>query len=177
MTVPLMILAVLSVVGGWVGLPHGVLWGDAFGHYLAPSVGVVHGEGHHLSAATVYTLMAIATGVGLVGIYAAYAIYLGSPATAESLAERLRGAYRLLWNKYYVDELYDAVILTPFSVLSRFCWKVIDDVLVDGIVNGVGGAVAFVGSSLRLLQTGNVQSYALATLIGAIGLLLVYVNV
>ena len=83
----------------------------------------------------------------------------------------------MLWNKYYVDEFYDAIVLTPFVAVANVCWKVIDNVFVDGIVNGAGRAVEFVGGALRMLQTGNVQNYALATLVGAICLLLAYVSV
>jgi NADH-quinone oxidoreductase subunit L len=177
MTAPLVILAALSVTGGYVGLPHGILWGDAFGRYLAPSLGALHGEEHHLAAGTVSLLMLAATVVALGGILVAYAIYLRAPGSADAIAERARGLYRILWNKYYVDELYDAVVLTPFVALSNVCWKVIDNVLVDGLVNGLGAAITFTGGALRMLQTGNVQSYALATLMGAICLLLVYASV
>ena len=172
MTFPLVVLAVLSVIGGYVGLPHGILWGDAFGHYLAPSLGALPGAGHHLSTATIYTLMALATAAGLTGIWAAYVVYLRSPGTADAAVERAPGVFRVLWNKYYVDELYDAVVLTPFAVVANVCWKVIDNIFVEGLVNGTGAAVRGIGGALRMLQTGNVQNYALAMLVGAIGLLL-----
>jgi NADH-quinone oxidoreductase subunit L len=176
MTTPLIILAVLSVVGGYVGLPAGWLWGDAFGHYLAPVIGAVHGEAHH-GGNTATILMIFTTAVGLAGIGAAWALYLRTPGSADAIAERLAGVYRVLWNKYYVDELYDAIILTPFAMAASFCWKFVDNVLVDGIVNGAGTAIRFIGGGLRMLQTGNVQNYALATLVGAICLLLVYANI
>jgi len=175
MTVPLMILAVLSIFGGSVGLPHGVLWGDAFGHYLEPSLGHLAHE-HHIADSTMWLLIAIATGVGFAGIFAAWALYLRSFGAADGIAERFRGVYRLLWNKYWVDELYDAIVLTPFALLANVCWKVIDNVFVEGLVNGSAAMVRGVGGAFRMLQTGNVQNYALATLVGAIGLLLVYVN-
>jgi NADH-quinone oxidoreductase subunit L len=140
-------------------------------------MGVVHGEGHHLAEGTVLGLMAVATAVGLAGIAVAWAMYLRSPGTADAIAERAQGLYRVLWNKYYVDEFYDAIVLTPFVAVANVCWKVIDNVFVDGIVNGAGSAIEFVGGALRMLQTGNVQNYALATLVGAICLLLAYVSV
>jgi len=73
-----------------------------------------------------------------------------------------------LWNKYYVDEIYNAIVIQPYIALSAFFWKQVDSVLIDGAVNGVGELVRYTGSRVRRLQTGNVQVYALAMLIGAV---------
>ena len=169
MTVPLVVLAVLATVGGWVGLPTGFLWGDRFGAYLAPSLAALpEAAGEHESGALLWVLILSATIVALAGISAAYAMY-GRPSQApERAAERVPGAYRLLWNKYYVDEIYNAIVIQPYIALSAFFWKQVDSVLIDGAVNGVGELVRYTGSRVRRLQTGNVQVYALAMLIGAV---------
>jgi NADH-quinone oxidoreductase subunit L len=169
MTVPLIVLATLAAVGGWVGLPEGFLWGDRFGEYLAPSLAALpHAEAHHESGATLLLLIGSATLVALAGIYAAYAVYGRTSDLAERVAAGMPGAYRVLWNKYYVDELYDALVIRPYTVLSRIFWQVVDTQIIDGAVNGVGELVRYIGSRVRRLQTGDVQAYALALLVGAI---------
>ena len=169
MTIPLMVLAVLSIVAGWIGLPHGVLWGDQFGHYLAPVLAPRDALGHHeISGGTVLLLTLVTTAVALGGIFLAYSFYLKSPGTADRLAERFRGVYVLLWNKYWIDELYDRLIITPYVIVSKFFWKVVDAMLIDGVVNGTGILVGKTSDAWRRLETGNVQHYAAAMLVGAV---------
>ena len=169
MTVPLMILAVLSIVAGWVGLPHGILWGDAWGHYLAPVLAPHDALGHHeIAGSTVLLLTLVTTGVALGGIGLAYSFYLKSPGTADRLAERFHGIYVLLWNKYWIDELYDRLFITPYVIFSKFFWKVVDSMLIDGVVNGVGVAVGKTSDVWRRFETGNVQHYAAAMMVGAV---------
>jgi NADH-quinone oxidoreductase subunit L len=173
MTVPLIVLAVLAAVGGWVGLPTGFLWGDRFGAYLAPSLAALPAAaGEHESGALLWVLILSATTVALAGISAAYALYGRPSDAAERAAERAPGAYRLLWNKYYIDELYDAIVIQPYVALSAFFWKQIDSLLIDGAVNGIGELVRATGNRVRRLQTGNVQVYAFAMLIGAVCVIL-----
>ncbi|MBY0275722.1 NADH-quinone oxidoreductase subunit L [Candidatus Binatia bacterium] len=166
MTIPLMVLAVLSIVAGWVGLPHGILWGDAWGHYLAPVL--ASHEAHEIAGSTVLLLTLVTTGVALGGIFLAYSFYLKSPGTADRIAERFHGIYVLLWNKYWIDELYDRLFITPYVIVSKFFWKVVDAMLIDGVVNGVGVAVGKTSDVWRRLESGNVQHYAAAMLIGAV---------
>jgi NADH-quinone oxidoreductase subunit L len=169
MTVPLVILAALSIVGGWIGLPANFLWGNRLTPYLAPSLGhLPHVEDSDPSALTVKLLMLGATAVALTGIYVAYAMYGRRSQAPERLAAEAPGAYRTLWHKYYVDELYDAIAIRPYVALSRWFWQVIDSQIIDGAVNGVGELMRWLGSRLRRLQSGDVQAYALAMLIGAI---------
>jgi NADH-quinone oxidoreductase subunit L len=80
----------------------------------------------------------------------------------------MRAVYALLWNRYWVDEIYDALFIRPYVAFSRFFWKVVDSMLIDGIVNGVGWTVATTGQVSRRIQSGNVQHYALATVLGAV---------
>ena len=169
MTVPLIVLATLALVGGWVGLPDGFLWGDRFGAYLAPSLAALpHAAAHEASGGTLLFLIGSATTVALAGIYAAYAVYGRRSDVAERAVAGAPGAYRVLWNLYYVDELYDVLFVRPYVALSDFFWRVVDSQIIDGAVNGVGELVRWTGSRVRRLQTGNVQAYALAMLVGAI---------
>jgi len=169
MTIPLMVLAVLSIVAGWVGLPHGVLWGDRFGHYLAPVLAPHDALGHHeIGGGTVLLLTLVTTGVAALGIFVAYSFYLKSPGTADRLAERFRGVYVVLWNKYWVDEIYDRLIITPYVIFAKFFWKVVDAMLIDGIVNGTGVLVGKTSDVWRRLESGNVQHYAAAMMVGAV---------
>ncbi len=169
MTIPLTILAVLSVVAGWIGLPHGFLWGDELGHYLAPALASPDVLGHHeISTGTLLTLMVVTTAVALLGIWVAYVFYVRSPGLADRLAERLHGAYVVLWNRYWMDELYDTLIVRPFVMFSTFFWRVVDAMIIDGAVNGAGVVVAGTASAWRRLQSGNVQHYAMAMLLGAV---------
>ena len=173
MTVPLVILALLSTVGGWIGLPHGWLWGNRFVEYLAPSLAVLpEPAGHHAAPALGATaLMLLTSGVAFAGIGIAFALY-GRPSNAAArLATGLRALYALLWNKWYVDEIYDAIVVRPYVALSRFFWQVIDARIIDGAVDGVGRLVVAIGSAGRFVQSGLTQQYLFVMLIGAIGLL------
>jgi NADH-quinone oxidoreductase subunit L len=154
MTIPLIILAVLSIVGGIVGVPEIFLeGGDRITAFLAPVI--AKPEVHAVSHATEYLLMAIATGLALVMIiYAWFRFRDYRP--AES-----RGFGRVLENKWYVDELYEKIIVGPLHRAGGFFKNVFETAVVDGIVNGVGRLVQYGGRQLRLLQSGQVGSYVL----------------
>src|SRR5712692_5355741 len=123
MTMPLVVLAVLTIVGGYFSLLR----------LLEP----VFGE---LPEADVpFLIRCLPTVMGLGGIGLAYQMYVRDPGMAERLGRQLSGLYRLLLNKYYVDELYDAVVVRPTAALSTtVLWKGADEALIDGSVNGVG---------------------------------------
>ena len=170
MTVPLMVLALLSVVGGYVGLPAHWLWGNRFEAFLAPVLGEgLHVE--HLSAATEYTLMGTSVAVALGGLAIAYLFYVVQPGFPMLLAYKAGALYRLIFNKYYVDELYDAVFVRPTLALSTWLWRTFDVEVVDGVVNGTAEAVGANSRLWRRWQTGNVQDYALSMLVGALAVL------
>jgi NADH-quinone oxidoreductase subunit L len=165
MTVPLMVLAALSVAGGWIGLPLHFLWGDRFGELLAPVFG-----GYalpHLDVSTELLLMATSVAVALVGFGIAYWMYMVSPQVPERAARRAPGLYRLVFNKYYVDEIYDLAFVRGTLSLSRALWKWIDIGVIDAAVNGTAETVGINARVWRRLQTGNVQHYAVSMLIGA----------
>ena len=173
MTVPLMILAGLSVVGGWVGLPEHWLWGNRLGEFLAPVTGHPHLE--HGGMLGEGALMAIATVLAIAGATVAYLFYVRLPGLPMVLSWRLNGLYRLLLDKYRIDELYDAIIVRPYVWASTTFWRTVDQELIDGFVNGLATAVGANGTLWRRLQTGNVQHYALVFLGGVVVVLGYYV--
>jgi NADH-quinone oxidoreductase subunit L len=167
MTVPLLILAGLSIAGGWVGLPEGWLWGDRFGEFLAPSLALPHPPGEH-SAGLEYALMATSVLLALAGILLAYVFYVRSPEIPARLSAQFRGLYDVLLGKYWVDEIYGATVVRGTFEFAQALWRYVDVVVIDGLVNGVGGVVQAQSSLWRRLQTGNVQHYALTFLAGVI---------
>ena len=172
MTVPLVILAALSIVGGWVGLPEGWLWGPAFGRFLAP-VTAHSALGEH-GAGVETALMLVATLLAAGGATLAYVFYVRMPGLPYLLAWRLKPVYELLVGKYWIDELYDAVVVRPYVALSNLLWRIVDQMMIDGAVNGVATTVLVNGQLWRYVQDGNVQHYALVFLGGAIALLSYY---
>jgi NADH-quinone oxidoreductase subunit L len=168
MTIPLLVLAVLSVIGGTVGLPEGWLWGDRFGEFLAPVLAHAPAAEHAESGALELVLMAASVIAALGGIATAYVFYVRSPQIPANLARQFRGVYQMLLDKYWVDEFYDATVVAGTIALARGLWEFVDATLIDGIVNGVAAFVDAQSSLWRRLQTGNVQHYALTFLAGVI---------
>jgi NADH-quinone oxidoreductase subunit L len=175
MTVPLMVLAVGSVVAGWVGIPH--VLGQYLGHvgngiegFLEPVLGsgVKGGEGHG-SEGMEWLLMAVSVGMAGVGLLVARSFYLKNPALPERLQSRYRALYTTLLNKYWIDEIYDTLFVQPVKIVSTYLlWKFCDVVLIDGVVNGTGQIIARSGRILRRLQSGSTRSYAAWILFGAV---------
>ena len=186
----LVVLAIGSVVAGFVGVPAALGGGNRIERFLHPSfvaepvTGQQQWEAAHAAAPadthaeeppageqTELTLMALSTGLALAGIGLAAYFYLQRRDTA-ALARRFSGAYTLLANKYYVDEAYDAVIVQPIRQLSTFAlWKGADAGIIDGAVNGVGSIVRGASGTLRRVQTGSVRTYAASLFVGAVMIL------
>ena len=162
MTGPLMILALLSVVGGFVGMPEVMSEHNMFAEFLAPVV-KNFGE-HHLPATTEWMLMGVSVGASLVMILVAYSVHR-KPAFAES-----KGLAKVLENKWYVDEIYDAVIVKPIEMLSALLDRFVERMGIDGGVNGIGKIVRWGGDRLRLLQTGQVGFYIFIMVLGIVAL-------
>ncbi len=163
MTAPLMVLAVLSIVAGYLGIPA----------FLEP---VFHGDGtaaHHESPAA-YGIIAFATLMGLSGIGAAYYLYVLNPNLPNRLAQQWRAAYELSLHKWYVDEAYDRWFVRPTLSAANGLWKHVDVSIIDGAVNGVARAIAWGGWIIRLTQSGQTQHYALGMTLGAVVILTVY---
>jgi NADH-quinone oxidoreductase subunit L len=175
MVVPLCVLGVLSVMGGWIGLP--IIEGaNRFKEFLGPVfAGIGHGEGagHGAEHAIGFevTMMVVSMGIAVVGIVVAWWLYVKAPGVAGKLGERLAGLYRIVYNKYFVDEAYDAVFVQPIKNSSFFLWRGIDDKVIDGAVNGSAAVMRGGSGVLRRLQTGLLQGYALWIVGGVLGVL------
>jgi len=187
MTSPLIALAFLSTVGGLVGIPIMKGW-NKFHEFLGPVLGghdahvagksmtaVAHAAevASHGEKAVVYStgleliMMEISVGIGVAGIIAAYYFYVKRPELPGKISQRFKGTYNLLYNKYYIDEIYFAYVVTPINIISTFFWKDFDEKLLDGVmVNGSAWLVQRISGGLKRLQTGYVQHYALSILVG-----------
>jgi NADH-quinone oxidoreductase subunit L len=154
MTGPLMILAVLSIFGGFINVPH----------ILEPMFAEKPEN---------QSLAWLSAGVGLIGIFLAWLFYVAKRGLADSFTKGIGGLYTLIYNKYFVDEAYDAAVVEPLVEGSRtVLWRGIDAGLIDGTVNGVGRRSRGIGSILRLIQSGNIRSYAAWVVLGSIVLLI-----
>ncbi|HYK89083.1 MAG TPA: NADH-quinone oxidoreductase subunit L [Acidobacteriota bacterium] len=174
MTMPLILLAVLSIVGGLVGLPAWLnLGSNRFFKFMEPSLALAYQPEHEeLSHGLELGFAGISVLVAIIGIWIAYGIYVKRPQSAEALATRTKGLYRLLLRKYYVDELYDRVFVNPTVTGSReTLWKGIDMQIIDGTVNGVGRAIMASAGLLKGVQNGHVRSYAAWIFLGAVAVL------
>jgi NADH-quinone oxidoreductase subunit L len=166
MLAPLIILAILAIAAGWIGIPAALGGHDVIATYINGGVEVgPHGGG--TEHATELLLMGGATLIGLIGFALAYVFYVAKPELPGRLAAGAHALYGLVLNKYYVDEIYDSAIVWPLFRASRdFLWRFVDVIVIDGIVNGSGAVVRFMGSGLRHMQTGYVRTYAVWILFG-----------
>ncbi len=180
MTVPLMALAVLSLIGGFVGVPHILGGSNHFEKWLEPVMkGGQHDTASHALASAAgdtgmeWGLMAASVGLVLIAIYFAYLLYNKKTEIATSLRNKLSGLHQVLLNKYYVDELYGAVIVRPVVYFSLFLWKVFDVVVIDGFLNGMASFYQEISEFVRTGQTGRVRTYATVFVCGVV-LLIAY---
>jgi NADH-quinone oxidoreductase subunit L len=168
MTIPLAILAVGAVAAGWVGIP-ALLGGEhanRIGEFLAPVLGHPHVEGSHTEEIVIMTISVLA---GIVGIYTAYHMYLKNTEIPRRIAAKFSLPYRVLWNKYYVDEIYDFLIVKPtFWVAKNVIVGITDGKIIEGIVNGVPAAIGRFGGQLRKIQTGILHHYAVYMTLGVL---------
>jgi NADH-quinone oxidoreductase subunit L len=189
MTVPLMILALLSIVGGWFAAPHLIGGPDRFEQFLHPvfaaygvqagieqaaSLADAAGEAGGISPSPAMELLHALTGppvvLAIIGLLVAWWFYIRKPEAPKKLAESAHGIYKLLLDKYYVDEIYAALIIRPFLWIStNVFWHVIDERVIDGTVNGVAIVAREIGGKAREIQSGNARSYATWVVIGAVG--------
>jgi NADH-quinone oxidoreductase subunit L len=194
MTVPLMILAVLSVIGGYVGVPY-VLGGANHVHeFLAPVLGggaepakahagisllsqawASSGESGGHSATLELLMMVVSVIIALIGIGIAYLFYVKNPALPKLLAEKKRGLYQLVLNKYYIDELYEILFINSLKNLGTGLWRGFDEFVIDGTVNGIACLFGWLSSVMRRMQTGLVQNYAFSMIIGGVILVVYYI--
>ncbi|MEP0860441.1 MAG: NADH-quinone oxidoreductase subunit L [Ignavibacterium sp.] len=178
MTIPLIILAILSVIGGFIGIPEVFSGehGNQFHNWLAPIFKDADRKLMHFGLHSHFEeilLMVISVIGAAASILLARYIYLKKPEIASRTATRFKGLYNLLWNKYYVDEIYDAVIVNPIVTVSRnVLWKIADNKIIDGTVNGAAKLVDLLSSIIRKVQTGVAQLYALVMVLGIAAALL-----
>jgi NADH-quinone oxidoreductase subunit L len=169
MTIPLVILAVATVFIGFVGFPPE---DGEFQHFLHHAFEHVHA--HEVSPAMTWSFGIISTVVALAGLLGAYLAYFRGSVSPEALADRFPAMYRFLYNKWYFDELYNAVIVRPLSNFAVFLWRVVDVGVIDAAVNGVASGISGVSQRLRHVQTGLVANYALAIALGMVVIVGVY---
>jgi NADH-quinone oxidoreductase subunit L len=204
MTVPLVILAALALGAGVLGVPHALGGANRFEQWLAPVVSAGHGAAHGAAPAAhhvepiEYVLMAAAVGVAALGILIARAMYRTGSLRPETVSDLFRGGlYRVVYNKYYVDELYQVVIVNGTLALARlsalFDQYVIDGIVngaaavtrvtswlhglfdnyvIDGAVNGIAAVSAFIGSRVRRLQTGLINAYLYVIVLAVVGVMM-----
>jgi NADH-quinone oxidoreductase subunit L len=197
MSIPLIILAFLSVFGGWFAAPHLMGGADHFEHFLHPvfstysvqagteqGVSLAGNPGSEgvIASSPAMELFHALTGwpviVGILGLLLAWWFYIKSPETPKRLAQSVRGLYLLLLNKYYVDEIYAALIVRPLLWIStNVLWHVVDVGIIDGTVNGTARVARESGSQLRKLQSGNTRSYAAWVVIGAVGFTVILLGI
>jgi NADH-quinone oxidoreductase subunit L len=164
MTIPLIILAVLSVVGGWIGIPEVLMKGShSLEHFLAPvfAASTQRMKAHHMSHSTEYALMAATVIGAAIAIFIATARYRKNPELGEPA-----GFGKVLANKWYVDEFYNAIIVRPLNYMGKFLNTFIERDFIDWIVNGVGRLVNYGSRQVRLIQSGQVGSYVLLMVLG-----------
>ena len=171
MLAPLMILAVLSIVGGWFAAPAFLPGGtDYFTKFLQPVFGGLELAGAEAEAYSLELWLAgIAFVIAIAGAVVAYWVYLKRPEKADGFAKSLKPAYTTLLNKYYVDELYAAAVVKPLLWIStNVLWKVADVAGIDGAVNGIAEGATAIGDGVRHTQSGNTRSYAVWVVVGAL---------
>jgi NADH-quinone oxidoreductase subunit L len=179
MTIPLIILAFLSIFGGWFAAPKLVGGIDYFEKFLAPvfasSAPAAEAAAESNAAATpamalVHSLVSWPVAAGILGLLAAWWFYIKRPEIPKKLAQSAYALYLLLLNKYYVDEIYAALIVRPLLWIStNVLWHGVDEGVIDGVVNGTATVARGSGSEVRKIQSGNTRSYAAWVILGAVG--------
>lgn len=158
MVIPLIVLAVLSVIGGYIGFPgHSIL-----ARWLEPVTGAHHAE----HGATAYIIMAVSIVIGLLGMGLGYILYVNAPEIPRRIYENFKMVHKVLFNKYYVDEIYEFIFVNGVKKLSTLCWKYFDVIVVDGAVLAFARVSKFAGDMSRLMQTGAIQLYAAFIVLG-----------
>ena len=184
MAFALIVLAVGSVLAGYVGLPHALGGANRLEAFLEPSftageaqaAGAAEAAGpEHEEAAgegLELALMGVSSAIAFGGIGLALWFFLKNRRAADDMAARFSGLHRLLTNKYYVDEVYDAAVVQPLRIVSQEgLWKGVDVRVIDGAVNGVAALAGESSQLLRHIQTGSVRAYATSVFVGVVAIL------
>ncbi|HEX9655270.1 MAG TPA: NADH-quinone oxidoreductase subunit L [bacterium] len=167
MTGPLVVLAFLSIIGGWIGIPH---YFNQFDHFLEP-VFSQYVISEHFEGSFTYELFTITVSIIIAfwGIGLAYLFYVAKPSMPLNLSLRLKRTYNFLYHKWYVDELYDFMIVRPIAFFSDvLLWRWVDIKFIDGTINTVAALMQRLSEVSRRAQSGMVQNYALSLVIGVV---------
>jgi NADH-quinone oxidoreductase subunit L len=182
-TIPLMVLGFLAVVGGYIGMPKllGML-PNYFEHWLEPvfelagEYGATYAHhGAHPSHAIEWALMGGSVVIALVGIAIAFSMYVQNTALPKRFTEAFPTLYRAVYNKWYVDELYDYLFVNPCKAFGQFLWKGFDVLVIDGVVNGVASVMMGFSGIFRYMQSGLIHNYAWSMAFGVVVMLGYYV--
>jgi len=166
MLIPLIILAVMSIIGGYVGVPPALGGREPIAEFIGTHAAEATGEG---GVALEWLLMASSVAAAAIGFLLAYMSYIARPGLADRVAASAHSLYEILTAKYYVDEIYEAILVMPVVATAReFLWQLVDVRLIDGTVNGIGSAVKGAAGELRHIHTGYVRTYAGWLLAGGI---------
>jgi len=175
------VLAALATVGGLVGIPHAIdvfHVGNKLEHFLAPVFEhsqKLYAIEAHGSAATEISLMVFSVVVAAIGISLATLFYLKKTDLPGKFTSKFSSLHRWVFNKWYVDELYDALFVNPTKQFGTFCWKGFDVKVIDGIVNGTGKVVTVFSTALRYTQSGLFQNYALTMVLGMVVMVAIFI--
>ena len=170
MAIPLVILSFFSVVAGYVGVPALLGGGAKILEFLNPAVAQIEAEAHG-SVGQEVAVMTASVIVALLGIFVAYRMYVKDPTLPERMSERAQGVYKALSGKYYVDELYDFIVVNPIKRTALIFWSVFDTLGIDGAVNGIASIFQRGSWRVRWVQSGLIQNYALGLFLGVVVIL------
>lgn len=172
MTIPLMILAFLSVVGGYIGIPeifsgeHGNFFHSWLEPVYSPAMEKLNQFGSHTHFEEIL-LMVLSVAAALASVYWAFQIYTKKPFIAEKISTRFKSVYNVLFNKYFIDEIYESTIIKPIQKGSeKILWKFTDNLIIDGAVNGIAKLVDTGSGLIRKIQNGIAQFYAIIMMLG-----------
>jgi len=169
MLIPLWVLGILSLIGGWIGIPSILGGGEWFDRFLEPVFENAQAKMPSMfftETSTEYVLMIVSVLLGTAGIYLTFVAYKKKPEFSAKLRKAAGDFYEILLNKFYIDEIYEAIVVQPIVLVSdRYLRRGVDEIVIDGTVNGTGRTVRFFGKILRRIQTGFVQDYALVFII------------
>jgi len=178
MTIPLIVLAVLSAIGGFIGIPE-IFSGDhgnLFHHWLSPvfksaEIKLMQFSAHTHFEELLLMIISVAAAAGAI-LYARY-VYLKKPVLADRTASRFKALYRILLNKFYLDETYEAAVVNPLVKTSeKVLWKIADNKIIDGTINTLAGAIEKFSDIIKKIQNGIAQSYAIVMMLGVLAALL-----
>ncbi|POY37073.1 NADH-quinone oxidoreductase subunit L [Solitalea longa] len=178
MTIPLIVLAVLSVFGGFVGVPEALHGSHLLNEYLSPVFGqstqILNAAHHgHLSHETEYALMGASVLGVLISIFYAYTVYVRKEVVPAAETAPRSGLEKASYNKFYIDEIYNAVFTRPLDSLSQLFYRILDKSIIDGVVNGFGQLTQWSADKFRRIQTGYIGNYLFMMVVGII-LILVF---